>query len=153
MSGRWAAGRWAAAGLLLLLAAAVAYGQESAQPPAANAQQQQPSASEAPKQENQPEEYRPEEFPQFLHDLRRGEIIMVGSFPFSLFFTLEVYDMYRYFANDRRSEYAPWPFRQPGATPYTVQENLGVLGAAIGVSLLVAVADYIIGRLGERDRR
>lgn len=102
-----------------------------------------------------PEEYGEEEFSPALKALRRGEIVMLGSLPFSLFFTLEAYDLYRFFSHYDSQEgfdpaYSPWPFRRPGAAPYTRQESIGVFVSALGVSLLIAVTDYLIGRIRER---
>jgi hypothetical protein len=94
-----------------------------------------------------PEPYGEEEFSPFLKALRRGEIILFGSFPISLFLTFEVYDLGRYFANDRQLEYAPWPFRPPNAAEYSPMEKVGVLVTAVSISLAVAVADYLIGRI------
>ena len=110
------------------------------------AQQQGSAGGEA-------EEYTEEEFSPFLHDLRRAEIVMLGSFPLSLFLTLEFYDIYRYisFRGDAEQyRYAPWPFRPPDAAGYSSSENLGILLGALSVSLLVAVADYIVGRVREQ---
>jgi hypothetical protein len=113
----------------LLLAAAAAFPQEKSQPG------------------KTPEEYEKEEFSPFLKALRRGEIILFGSFPITLFLTFEVYDLGRFFANDRRMEYAPWPVRPPNAEPYTTEETIGVLVTAVSLSLALAVADYLIGRI------
>jgi len=100
------------------------------------------------------EEYTEEEFSPFLHDLRRAEIVMLGSFPLSLFLTMEVYDIYRYvsFRGDPdQYRYAPWPFRPPDAAGYSSSENLGIFLGALSASLLVAVADYIVGRVREQQ--
>jgi hypothetical protein len=94
-----------------------------------------------------PEEYSEQEFSPFLRDLRRAEIIMLGTFPVTLFLSLEAYDIYRFAASGGALEYAPWPFRPPGAVGYTGKENLGMFLAAISTSVLIAAADYIIGRV------
>jgi len=75
---------------------------------------------------------------------------MLGSFPLSLFVTFEVFDLYRFIANDGQLQYAPWPFRRPDAVAYSTSETAGVLLTAVSVSLLVAVADYVIGKAIER---
>jgi hypothetical protein len=98
-----------------------------------------------------PQEYGEEEFSPFLKALRRGEIVMLGSLPFSLFFTLEVYDTYRWIDHDFDSEFTPWPFRRPGAASYTKQESIGVFVSALTVSCLIAVADFVFGKLRERS--
>jgi hypothetical protein len=125
-----------AASLGLLLAAAAAFPQEKAP-------ESKVPESKAPA----PEQYGKDEFSPFLKALRRGEIILFGSFPISLFVTFEVYDIGRYFANDRQPEYAPWPFRSPNPAQYTEKETVGVLIAAVSVSLALAVTDYVIGRI------
>lgn len=99
-----------------------------------------------------PEEYNEQEFSPFLRDLRRAEIVMLGTFPVTLFLSLETYDIYRYAASGGATEYAPWPFRPPGAVGYTQKENLGVFLAAVSTSVLIAAADYIIVRL-KRKRK
>ncbi len=117
--------------LLACTAAAGAQNQSESQPP-------------------EPEEYGREEFSPFLKALRRGEIVLFGSFPLSLFLCFETYDVYRFFYHDRDIRYAPWPFRRPDAVSYEDKENIGVLLSAISVSLVFAIADYAIGRALER---
>ena len=94
-----------------------------------------------------PEGYSEQEFAPFLRDLRRAEIVILGTFPVTLFLSLEVYDIYRFAASGGAPEYAPWPFRPPGAVGYTGKENLGVLLSALSTSVLIAAADYIVGRV------
>jgi hypothetical protein len=99
-----------------------------------------------------PEEYVEEEFAPVLRGLRRAEIVMLGTFPLTLFLSLEAYDIYRFAASGGAPEYAPWPFRPPGAVGYTGKENLGVFLAALSTSVLIATADYIVGRVkAKRD--
>ena len=101
-------------------------------------------------EEQIPEDYLPGEFPQVLQDLRRGEIILAGSFPFSLFVTLEAYDFYRYAANDWAQEYAPWPFRSPNSPEYEARDRAIILISAVSLSAAIALADYIVGKIVER---
>ena len=131
--------RWLPAALGLLLAA-TGFAQSSA--PATPL----PSAPPA----SAPEEYVEEEFSPGLKALRRGEIILFGSFPLTLFFSYEAYDIYRFFANDRLPQYAPWPARRPDAVPYEDKETAGVLVAAVSLSLTLALTDYLIGKALER---
>lgn len=100
-----------------------------------------------------PEEYTEEEFSPVLRDLRRAEIILLGSFPITLFLSLEVYDTYRYIKYEGDYQYAPWPFRPPNAAGYTSGENIGILLSAASVSLLIAATDYMIGRSREKRSR
>ena len=101
-------------------------------------------------QERIPEDYVEGEFPQILKDLRRGEIILAGSFPFSLFIALEVFDLYRFASNDWEREYAPWPFRSPSSPPYEPGEKTIILVSALSLSAAIALADYIVGKIIER---
>ena len=91
-------------------------------------------------------EYEKDEFSPFLQALRRGEIILFGSFPISLFLTFEIYDIARYFTHGQQLEYAPWPFRPPNAPAYSSADTRNVLIAAVSVSLALAIVDYVIGR-------
>jgi hypothetical protein len=114
---------------------------------AAQAQQKVPAPSRTPAP------YTDDEFPKWARDLRRAEIIFVGSIPFTMFFTFEGYDTYRYVANGLDPLYAPWPFR-PGSTQlYSDQEKIGLVATSLSLSLLVATADWIIGRIHERSAR
>jgi hypothetical protein len=102
---------------------------------------------------SEPQEYGEEEFSPFLRDLRRGEIVMFGTFPITLFLTLEVFDIYRYIdniGNPEQYRYTPWPFRAVNPFPYEPNEIKGILITAASASLLMAVADYIIGRVKEK---
>jgi hypothetical protein len=97
-----------------------------------------------------PEEYKDEEFSRGLKALRRGEIILFGSFPLTLFLSYETYDIYRYFANDRLPQYRPWPARPPDAVAYQDWETAGVLISAVSLSLSLALTDYLVGKIRER---
>ena len=77
-------------------------------------------------------------FPQWAKDLRRGEIITFGAFPFTYFFTSLVYDTYRCANNGWDTRYAPWPVKSAGAVELSQSEHfatLGVLHRIIKVSI------------------
>jgi hypothetical protein len=101
-------------------------------------------------QDNTPEDYQKEEFPQVLHDLRRGEIILAGTFPLTLFVALEAFDFYRFAANDWAREYAPWPVRSPNSPDYEPSEKAWILVSALSLSAVLAIADYLVGEIRER---
>jgi hypothetical protein len=84
--------------------------------------------------------------PQWSKDLRRGEIVAFGSFPFTFFFTTFFMDIYRSSNHDWDRRYAPWPVKAAGAVNMTHEEQILTLGVAIGSSILVAVADHLIVR-------
>ena len=85
-------------------------------------------------------------FPQWSKDLRRGEIVAIGSFPFTLFFSTFFYDAYRTSSHGWDMRYAPWPINPGGSVGMTQEEHLLTLGFAVGGSILVAVVDHLIVR-------
>lgn len=108
--------------------------------------------------EIEPEPYAPDEFPRWARDLRRGEIIALGSFPVVLLLTNVGYDVVRFGresleAGEWNYTYAPWFFGPPDKPPLTEDERIGVLLTAAGLSVGVAVVDYIIGRARGREPR
>ena len=97
------------------------------------------------------EPYAPAEFAPELRHLRRGEIIAVGAFPFALLLSTIVYDYARW-AGDGFSE-ANAPFgRALDQDPFDDDEKVGIVLAAAGVAVVVAVADYLIGQAAEPPR-
>ncbi|MCL2008444.1 MAG: hypothetical protein FWG77_10195 [Treponema sp.] len=91
------------------------------------------------------------EFPQWARDLRRGEIIAFGAFPFAYFFTNFGYDAYRWSNNAWDNRYAPWPFNSAGTVQKTQEEQLRTIGIAAGAAIVIAIVDYGIMR-ARRDR-
>jgi len=85
-------------------------------------------------------------FPLWAKDLRRGEIVTFGSFPFMYFFANFGYDTYRWANNDNDMRYAPWPFNSAGTVGKTTNEKIITLGIAAGGSILIAIVDYGIMR-------
>jgi len=131
------------AALCFCLAAAAGFTQSAAPPTPSTPLPPAPAPSA-------PEEYQEKEFSRGLKALRRGEVILFGSFPLTLFLSYETYDIYRYFANDRLPQYRPWPARPPDAVAYQGWETAGVLITAVSLSLSLALTDYLIGKALER---
>ena len=100
---------------------------------------------------NTPEPYEEDEFPQWLKDIRRAEIIFFGSLPISIFLSIEGYEVYRYFSHDMNADYTPWPFRSTEAPPYTYEEQLTIIGTALIISGVIALLDFIIGKIVWRE--
>jgi hypothetical protein len=99
------------------------------------------------------EPYRSEEFAPWLLTLRRAEIVAVGSIPFSMLASRLIYSLgrYAYFsisAGQSLPEYLPPLFAPPGAIPLDSDDNRSIVLGAIGLSLLIALGDYLLG-LGE----
>jgi hypothetical protein len=107
-------------------------------------------------EEHVPVPYAPEEFPAWVNDLRRAEIVFFGSLPFSLFFTFEAYDIGRFAASGFEYSQAPWPFRAGSeiGAGYSSAEKGWLIASALTVSLGVAVADFlIVHRPAKREDR
>jgi len=102
-----------------------------------------------PKITNEAVEYSAKEFAPWMYDLRRAEIIFVGAIPLTFFFVVEIFDTYR-FVSHWDTRYAPWPFSVPEKIVYEEKEKINILVSAITSAALVAVADYIIGRMTGR---
>jgi hypothetical protein len=106
-------------------------------------------------QDHTPKEYSSDEFPRWLKDLFRAEAITIGSFPITLFLTLEAYDTYRYVTPQGQTQqqfnpsYAPWPFGSGTAAGYSAQETLWLAVSAVSLSVVIAGIDFLIGRINE----
>ena len=84
-----------------------------------------------------PEEYDPEEFPMWAHDLRRYEVIAIGSYPITFFATSLIYDFSVFASNDFNPSYAMGSQRD--------SQDIGIIvGSAACVSLIIATVDLII---------
>jgi hypothetical protein len=87
------------------------------------------------------------EFPQWVLDLRRAEIIAFGTFPFMMFFATFSMDTIRASNHNWDSRYLPWPLKSAGAVQMTTDEHLITLGAAIAGSVVLALTDHLIVRM------
>ena len=84
--------------------------------------------------------------PQWVKDLRRGEIVFFGSLPFTVFFTRTFIGLYRTASHNWDRRYAPWPFASAGAVSMTVNELKLMFTIAASASLVISVVDYLIVR-------
>lgn len=104
---------------------------------------------------DEPLPYDPEEFPAWSRDLRRGEIVALGSFPITMILSGFTYQLGRFayqsaLAGQATTEYAPWFFSTSTEPRYTNDERIGLIISAATLSVGVAVLDYLLGR---RERR
>jgi hypothetical protein len=86
------------------------------------------------------------EFPQWALDLRRFDIILFGSFPFTYWFASTAMDTYRSSQHNWDTRYAPWPVKSAGAVNMTNDEYGITLACAAAGSMLMALADHLIVR-------
>ena len=91
-------------------------------------------------------------FPQWAKDIRRGEIVAFGSFPFMYFFSNFAIDIYRCANNGWDRRYAPWPFDSAGSIGKDQDEKILTLGVAAGSAVAIALIDYGIERY-KRSKR
>jgi len=92
-----------------------------------------------------PEEYDPSEFPLWTQDLRRFEVVAVGTFPITYLFASLVYDFSIYAANNFDVQYSIGSQRS--------SRDIGIIvGSAGAVSFILATIDLIIN-LDKRKRQ
>lgn len=99
--------------------------------------------------ENEPAPYEKEEFPDWMLSVRRAEIIATGTLPLTILASRIVFSLVRFTVESIKAgaidpDYAPWFFAPPGAPPLTQAQKLGVVGGAIGLSVIIAWIDYAI---------
>ncbi len=102
------------------------------------------------------EPYEEDEFPLWARDLRRAEIIGLGSFPLALLATRLLYGLGRFIAasitvGELSAEYLPPLIAPPGAVPFSRRDNARVLVGAVSLSGVIAVVDYALGRREASD--
>lgn len=100
--------------------------------------QAQTSAESADSTEPVP--YSEDEFPQWSKDLRRAEIVTLGSLPFVTIGATAGYSSFLYFSGKR--DKFPNPFDKNNG--FSTGEIIGVVGTSLGISLAVGLTDYII---------
>ncbi|MCA1949077.1 MAG: hypothetical protein LDL24_00765 [Treponema sp.] len=91
-----------------------------------------------------PAPYQKDEFPAWLLDLRRAEIVAFGSLPFMVFFTTFAVDSYRFYTHNWDRLYAPWPLKAPGAIEMDETQRIASFSVAVGLSVAAALVDYIL---------
>lgn len=96
------------------------------------------SAQELPPEEPiMPEEYDPSEFPLWTQDLRRFEIVTVGTFPITYIFASLIYDFSILAANNFNNQYSFGSQRDA--------RDIGIIaGSAAAVSFILATVDLFI---------
>jgi hypothetical protein len=98
-----------------------------------------------------PEPYKDDEFPQFMKDARRAEIITLGAMPFVTLNTTLGYSVIRYCQNDFSSDYIPNPFAKSSASNgFTEDEQKTILLTSVGISVGIGLTDLIVNLI-KRD--
>ena len=116
------------------------------QPSTGSSQPAPPIGPQAPPGSPPPVPYAPAEFPTWLRELRRAEIITVGAFPLTLLFSSLGYPVYRYVSSGFEAQYAPGTFGS-ASSPLSLQDRYTVLATSVVLAATVALADFVISRL------
>ncbi len=92
----------------------------------------------------EPDPYDFSEVPQWAKDVRRAEIITLGSLPFVTLGVTLSYSLYRYFSHGMDAAYFPNPFAQSSdAAHLSVSEQIGIICTAAGISLAIGITDFL----------
>ncbi len=111
-----------------------------------------PVSSDESYSELVPGEYNKDEFPSFLRDIRRAEVIFVGSYPFSVLFTKLGTGIYDYASSGFDRNNAPSMFGGTENSSSGNEETSRILITSLYVSLSITALDYFIGKIKERKK-
>lgn len=98
-------------------------------------------------QSTTPAPYEEDEFPQGLKDLRRFEIIALGSMPFVTLDVNFAYSLGKPVVNAiSTGDWSSYSFKNPltASANYSTDEIKGIIWTSIGISVGIALTDYII---------
>ncbi len=88
-----------------------------------------------------PVPYEKTEFPQFLKDLRRFEIITLGAMPFVTLDTTLAFSAFKYVDSGFDSAYTPNPF---AASTYSTDEQMQIIFTSLGVCACIGLTDFVV---------
>ena len=92
-----------------------------------------------------PEPYKPEEFPGWMHDLRRAEIITLGAMPFITFNVSLGYSFASYAMHGFDSNYFVNPFANSSDdNAYTSDEQMAIIITSLCISTGIGITDFIV---------
>lgn len=89
------------------------------------------------------EPYNESAIPQWVKDMRRGEIITLGSWPFTTLMVSLTYSFTMFAANGWDGSYFRNPFSSSGEG-YSFNEIKGILLTSAGISVGIGVTDLIV---------
>jgi hypothetical protein len=98
------------------------------------------------------------DFPQWVKDIRRFEIVAFGAFPFAMFTATFAMDTQRWASNgmdwsEEGRRYAPWPLKSAGAVKMTNKEYEMTMAIAAGLSGAIALADFVVVQIQRYSAR
>ena len=92
---------------------------------------------------DEPQQYEKDEFPGWMHGLRRAEIIFVGSVPFTILLANIGYSAYQVFSQGINEGYSIENFTS--STALTTEERYNILKISLSLSGVITAADLVIG--------
>ncbi|MBD5408291.1 MAG: hypothetical protein HDR54_02695 [Treponema sp.] len=99
-----------------------------------------------------PEPYKEDEFPSWLSDLRRAEIITLGAMPFVVLDVELAYSLGTFAAHGFNTEYFKNPFASSSENAYTTEEQKNLLLISLGICLGIGITDFIVNRVKNSRR-
>lgn len=100
-----------------------------------------------------PEPYQKDEFPGILHDIRRAEIITLGSMPFITFSATLGYSFGKYASHNFDSSYFVNPFSSTEENCFSTDEQIGILLTSLGISAGIGLTDFIVHTIKRNNRQ
>lgn len=100
-----------------------------------------------------PEPYQKDEFPGILHDIRRAEIITLGSMPFITFSATLGYSFGKYASHNFDSNYFVNPFSSTDENSFSTDEQIGILLTSLGISAGIGLTDFIVHTIKRNNRQ
>lgn len=100
-----------------------------------------------------PEPYQKDEFPGILHDIRRAEIITLGSMPFITFSATLGYSFGKYASHNFDSSYFVNPFSSTDENSFSTDEQIGILLTSLGISAGIGLTDFIVHTIKRNNRQ
>lgn len=88
------------------------------------------------------------ETPSWLKNLRRSEIVSLGSLPFTTLCVTLGYSLFKGFGNGF-SNGIPNPLAKD-KNGFSTDEQLGIFFTSLGISLLIGVTDYIVSSVKDK---
>ena len=98
------------------------------------------------------EPYEKDEFPGILHDIRRAEIITLGSMPFITFSASLGYSFGKYASHNFDSSYFVNPFASTDGNSFSTDEQIGILLTSLGISAGIGLTDFIVHTVKRNNR-
>lgn len=99
------------------------------------------------------EPYEKDEFPGILHDIRRAEIITLGSMPFITFSATLGYSFGKYASHNFDSSYFVNPFSSTDENSFSTDEQIGILLTSLGISAGIGLTDFIVHAIKRSNRQ